>query len=107
MKKLIFILMTVFFVFAITGCPPDDEDEKHPTKTFWAQDMKTKNFYQLNAEKLAENSRCIVWAEEGSGVTSSTANDVAAAYNTVYAKMMNTFGWTLDIDPEYGGMLCK
>jgi len=108
MKKLIFILMTIFFVFAITGCPPDDDEEKddpkvYPTRKFWAQTMgiNPPQYYLVDAEQLAENSRCIIWAEKGSGVTEATATNMANAYNTVYTKMMKYFGWET-IDPDLG-----
>jgi len=92
MKKLILILMTIFFVFAITGCPPDDDDDG---EGFWAQDMKTEKFYWVKAEKLAEGSKCEVWAETGSGVNEAMAKNIAYEYdNNIYGKMMNTFGWT-------------
>jgi len=91
MKKLIFILMTVFFIFAITGCNPVDKEWEKGQ--FWVQNFDTKKFYQINAEKLAENSRCVVWVEEGSGVSETTANEMAEKYkNIVYEKMMETFG---------------
>jgi hypothetical protein len=99
MKKFIFVLMTVFFVFAITGCPPEDGEKEG--REFWARNIKTDTFYKLNAEKLAETPLCVVWAEKGSGVTDETAFNMANAYVTVFMKMMSTFGWTA-LDDDLG-----
>ena len=93
--------MTIFTVFAITGCNPNGEEGEKETRKFWAKNFKTDTYYQVNAEKFAENSRCVVWAEKGSGVDETTANNMATAYNTVYAKMMSTFGWEIDDEELY------
>jgi hypothetical protein len=102
MKKLTFIVMAMFLIFAISGCIFDgNEIEKggvktYPTKKFWAIDQ-SKNpptYYQLTAEKLTENSRCVVWAEKGSGVTEEMAILIANEYaNNIYTKMISNFGW--------------
>ncbi|MCL1955505.1 MAG: hypothetical protein FWF68_09955 [Spirochaetes bacterium] len=99
MKKLAFILMILTAMFAIVSCNPNPDDSE---KNFWARNMAIGAYYQVSAEKLAENSRCVVWAEKGSGVTVSMANSVANAYsNTVYQKMMKNFGYTIN-DPDLG-----
>jgi hypothetical protein len=110
MKKFILILMTIFLIFAITGCVfNDDEDaKKYSTKKFWAIDSSTdpSTFYQLTAEKLTENSRCEVWAEKGSGVTEGTANLIANEYaNNIYTKMVENFGWEDNIPLTNGGSI--
>ena len=106
MKKFGFILAVLTVMFLITSCGGggggnDNINKPMGTKKFWAQNMTTTTFYQLDAEKLAENTRCEVWAEKGSGVTAATAAGVASAYNTVYTKMMNTFGYTIN-DSDLG-----
>jgi len=70
-----------------------------PTKTFWAQEATDGGaFYQLTAERLAENSRCEVWVERGSGVTAATARSIANEYaNNIYQKMHNFFGWNENV----------
>jgi len=101
MKKYIVVLMLFFVIFSITGCddiiPPPYTEPDIPigaVKKFWAQSMVTDTFYQLDAEKLAGNSRCVVWAEKGSGVTTEIANNFANEYsNNIYDKMINNFGW--------------
>jgi hypothetical protein len=98
MKKIAFILVILVAMFAIIGCGDvgdgiDDGNGKLVTKRFWAQTASPQTFYQLDAEKLAENSVCEVWAEIGSDVTKATANNIAYEYaNNIYPKMMNTFG---------------
>jgi len=109
MKKFAFILTVSIAVFTVVSCssgggggggsgtPVDPTPGGTVTKKFWAQNMVTKKFYQLDAQKLAENSRCEVWVEKGSGVTAATANNMANAYNTVYTRVMKTFGYTIDV----------
>jgi hypothetical protein len=100
MKKLTFILFLLVTMLAVVSCPDDSEDpEGNQGETkFWAQNMVTNAFYQLGADKLAEGSRCEVWAERGSGVTAATAQNIANEYDSkIYPKIMDTFGWQDDI----------
>jgi len=105
MKKIVAMLLIIFAMFAIIGCPPSPNVESgSSTRRFWAINMTNDAFYQLDAEKLAENSICEVWVEKTNGVTAVTAtaaNNMANAYNTVYAKMMSTFGYTVN-DQDLG-----
>jgi large repetitive protein len=95
MRKHVFILMAVVAVLA-TGCDFGDEGN------FWAQNYVTEAYYKLNADLLAENSRCEVWAERGSGVTEATAKNIANEYlNKIYPRMMNTFGYKIN-DSDLG-----
>jgi hypothetical protein len=101
-KKIVFIFMAAIAIFTIIGC--EEPVDRTNTRQFWAQNIATtpNTFYQLDAEKLAENSRCEVWAEVGSGVTEATANSIANEYaNTIYTKMMNTFGYQVN-DQDLG-----
>jgi len=93
MKKTIHFLLIIIAIFAITGCSDFFEDDEQGN--FWAQNIVTGKFYRVDAEKLAGNSKCEVWAEKGSGVTSAMANNVASEYsNNIYKKMIDNFGWT-------------
>jgi len=108
MKRITLSLLIIFAMFTVIGCPPagtsypppDNNGNDSSTKRFWAINMTTDNFYQLNAQKLAENSdKCEVWVEKTNGATvvdTETANNMADAYNTVYTKMMNTFGYQIN-----------
>jgi len=102
MKKFVFILAVVPVIFVIVNCRDGSVPPPPSTRKFWAYNMDTKKFYQVDAAKLAENSICEVWAESGSGVTPATANSVANAYySAIYPKMMNTFGYTVN-DKDLG-----
>jgi len=97
MKKFVFILAVVPVLFVIVNCRDGSVPPLPATRKFWAQNMVTQTFYQINAAKLAENSICEVWAESGNAVAAATASNVANAYNTVYTKMMNTFGYKVNV----------
>jgi len=104
MKKFTFILALSVTVFAITGCPDAGGDGgTSGTKKFWAQNAVTQAFYQLDADRLAEGSRCEVWAERGSGVTAATAENIANEYDfNIYPKMIANFGWEDNIKLDNG-----
>jgi len=109
MKKFTFILFLLVIMLAIVSClgDLDDPDSVEGTRKFWAQNMTTQTFYQLEADRLAEGSRCEVWAEKGSGVTTATAQNIANEYDSnIYRKMMNTFGWEVNI-PLMNGQTMK
>jgi len=98
MKKLYFILAVLTVMLAITSCGGIGEILDKPlgggTKKFWAHNIDTGMYYQIEAEKFAENTRCVVWVDKKSGVNKRTAEMVASAYNDVYDKMISVFGWT-------------
>jgi len=72
------------------------------SKKFWAQNVVTGDFYQVDAELLAESKNCKVWVEKGTGVTAATANSMAKAYeDTILPKMLKTFGMAIDF--KYNG----
>jgi hypothetical protein len=111
MKKLTFILFLLVTMLAIVSCPDAPSGPNNPegsngsnsnevvTRKFWAQNSASSppTFYQLDADRLASNSICEIWAERGSGVNTATANIVADAYKIVYTKMMPAFGYTVDV----------
>jgi len=91
------------------------EDEPLAPGTFWAQNLSNSSYYKVDAELLAENNFCYVWAEKGSGVTEGTAQNVAYAYaNKIHDKMLAAFGFPVDIGGgetlntlEYANLLAK
>jgi len=93
-------------MLAIVSCPNGNSgggDGGGATKKFWAQNAVTNTFYQLEAEKLAEGSKCVVWAEKGSGVTAATAKKFTDEYdNNIYTKMINVFSWEENIQLTNG-----
>ena len=111
MKKAAFII--VILSFLLSSCPGGGGDLSSGSRKFWTQNAVTEAFYQIEAELLASNSRCEIWAEKNSGVTVAMANATAAAYNIVYSRMMNWFGYyvkhpggTSDI-MEYANLVAK
>jgi hypothetical protein len=73
------------------------------TGKFWANNFSDSSFYKVDAQMLAENDLCCVWAEKGSGVTEATAQKVASAYmNDIYVKMLKTFGYMIQFKDEKG-----
>jgi len=91
MKKI--YILTAVFALLVFSCLEEPGDYRE--KSFWATNFSTGNDYRLTAELLAENSRCEVWVEKGSGVSAATANAVASEYSgSIYVKLMDVFGWT-------------
>ena len=65
-----------------TGAPPDDGSLLNEGD-FYAQNMLTGSYYVLKAMKLVEGEKCVIWAEEGSGVTQKLAQEIANEYDNV------------------------
>jgi len=75
-----------------------------PPRKFWAQNLETDDFYQLEAELLAESENCRVWAEKESNVTVETATAMAKVYEQkILPKMLDTFAYIGPIREEAGG----
>jgi len=103
MKKLIVIVSSLLFFACFIF-----EDDSVKTGIFWAQNLVDETFYKVDAQLLAENNLCYVWAEKGSGVTEKIAQGVADAYkNDIYNKMLNTFGYTVNVKYESGKIVKK
>jgi len=73
-------------------------DVSNPTnvllRKFWAQNLLTESFYQIDADLLAESENCRVWAEKGAGISTATANSMAKAYEEgIRPKMLDTFAY--------------
>jgi len=59
---------------------------------FYAQDMKTGKYYKVKAKKMYEGLKCVIWAEEGSGITQAKAEEIANEYDTIIRpKVVGTF----------------
>jgi len=60
---------------------------------FYAQNLKTNMAYTLRAKKLAEGEKCVIWAENGSGVDEKKAKEIAAKYDAdIRPKIVGAFG---------------
>ncbi|MFP3043547.1 hypothetical protein LQZ19_17160 [Treponema primitia] len=102
MRRLVLAAPVMALIFLMSSCPTDSGDSgtKNPysglaSRQFWAQDMSTpeSNYYTLNAVKLAEGQRCIVWAEKNAEVSVDTGKAIAKEYdNNIYSRITNLFG---------------
>jgi hypothetical protein len=103
-KKLIPVFMALILSFLMVSCleaPKDDPYHGRLSRNFWAQNMDTSVFYKLDAVKLAEGKKCIIWVEKSTRVSIETAENIAREYdNNIYQKMMTVFGTTGDIYSE-------
>jgi len=73
------------------------------SRKFWAYNFEIKNYYQINAELLAESKNCSVWADGEANVSIATANAMAKAYEEkILPKMLDTFGINIMV---YEGMV--
>ena len=98
-KAAIISSMTLFSVLLLASCP--DFSLKYENKLpdtleegfFYAQNMKDKRFYPVEAEMLYEGEKCVIWAETGSGVTLGLARNIAREYDTkIRSLIVDTFG---------------
>ena len=59
---------------------------------FWAQNASNGQFYQITAERLADNNLCEVWVEKGSGVIQAQAAAIANEYrDKIYPRIIDAF----------------
>ncbi|GHV94329.1 hypothetical protein AGMMS50293_06490 [Spirochaetia bacterium] len=71
-------------------------------KTFWVRDL-SDNWYTIEAKKLGEGDKCIVYGDilESDAATTENAASVVAQYETssgIYDKITGTFGDIKDVD---------
>jgi hypothetical protein len=102
MKKI--TVLVICFSLLLLTCIEDFEDHGN----FWAADFSgsVQTFYKIDAELLAENDLCYVWADKRSGVTEAAAQKVADSYkNKIYNKMLNAFGYKTIITDKNGDKL--
>jgi len=59
---------------------------------FYAQNMKTGQYYSVKAKRLYEGGKCVIWAEENSGITPEKAEEIAGEYDTnIRPKVVDAF----------------
>jgi len=65
---------------------------------FWAQNSQTEAFYQITANKLAENSLCEVWVEQGTSITDTQAKAIADEFSAnIHPKIVGSFSKSIDV----------
>jgi hypothetical protein len=87
-------ILIICFSLLLSACMEDSGEYKK----FWAIDFSgtVRKYYRIDALLLAENDRCYVWAEKGSGVSEAIAQKVAYSYsNNIYEKMLDAFGYEI------------
>jgi hypothetical protein len=79
-----------------TGAPPASV---HYDRKFYAVNFQKEIYYSLYTVKIAENERCIIYADWQAGVTPAQGNTIAEEYkNRIYPKISGVFGEPLDVD---------
>jgi hypothetical protein len=82
-----------------TNAPTEHSQTAPASRSFYASDLVNKSFYRLDAEKLAEGERCIVYAETGSGITLDQGETLALEYDErMYKRIASAFGLPEDVD---------
>ncbi|MDR2534989.1 MAG: InlB B-repeat-containing protein [Treponema sp.] len=88
-------LITVDAELILYACwitPPD-------TRTFYAQRLTDGEWYELNADLLAEGEHCMIYGDRKEGIPIPTAEAIIEEYESViYPAMTDTFGAIEDID---------
>jgi hypothetical protein len=94
------LLAGILVLALFASCPvePDAEPEETSysldTKPFWARDLRTGEFYRLDADLLVEGEYCKIWVEQASRqyCDSTTAQKIADEYDCeIYPKMIAAF----------------
>jgi hypothetical protein len=92
-KAAIISSITLFSVLLLASCPDFSLKYTLEEGFFYAQNMKTRSFYEVKAEMLFEGKKCVIWAEVDSGVPKSMAKDIADKYdNKIRSLIVDTFG---------------
>jgi hypothetical protein len=92
--KLITTHYTLIAILAVLLMSCDlfpDIDQNDPYKNidnlgeneFYAQNITNGRFYKIDAQRLYEGTKCVIWAETGSGVTLEQAQGIAREYDTI------------------------
>jgi uncharacterized repeat protein (TIGR02543 family) len=74
--------------------PEPELETELTTKSFWAQRMDNNQYYQIQADLLAEGSYCKIWVEQDpkGSVSPALAQNMADVYdNNIYSKMIEAF----------------
>jgi hypothetical protein len=91
------IAVTTTILLLLAGCPlfnvESSPEGPFESRTFMVQQVDGSNFYKINALKLAEGARCLVYANEKDAISAGTAAAVAKEYDSrIYPKITGAFG---------------
>lgn len=99
-KKSVFLLLTAIVLY--TGCTFDIgaiPPVTYSGSSFRAQKMTDNSWYDCPASLLASGTHCLVFVEDGAGVTAVTAQLIATEFdNNIYTSMRTNFGNEADVD---------
>ncbi|MDR2111186.1 MAG: hypothetical protein LBP32_07745 [Spirochaetaceae bacterium] len=91
--------LLVLALFTLVSCKDDPDDSARKIRQFFAYDFPTESFYQVNAVPLAENDRCIVFADVEGAVSADLGERIAGEYqDNIYPKISGVYGLPLDVD---------
>jgi len=105
MTRIKIILWTALFTALLVSCSnpsgnsggnpvliPNDNLPPLEKNEFYAQNIKTGKYYKVKADILYSTSKCVIWAERGSGVTQEEAKKIADEYdNSIRPKVVDAF----------------
>jgi hypothetical protein len=96
MTKVKVVPITVLFAVLLASChllPDLDLDlSTLGDNEFYAQNMLSRRFYKIKADRLFEGAKCIIWAEKGSDITHKQAEEIAREYDArIQQKIVEAF----------------
>jgi len=101
MTKIKIVFLTALFTAMLVSCslfpdinqkPNGNLDTPLEENEFYAQNMKTGKYYKVKSRMMYEGDKCVIWAEEGSGITQDKAEKIAGVYDTdIRPKITETF----------------
>ena len=100
-RPLVILLAVMLFLlasscntqFSFNSTQNDKELDPLKENQFYALNVASNKFYIVTAEELYENDTCVIWAEEGSGITPEEAEIIANEYDTkIRPRTVDNFG---------------
>jgi hypothetical protein len=88
------VSLIVLALFSLAGCPvPGPQGGDLEFRIFRIQPADGGAFYPVNAQKLAEGSRCVVFADQKAAISAGVAWNIAAEFDrNIYSKISGIFG---------------
>jgi hypothetical protein len=100
MKKWLFLaILALVLLFSACNNSVNNDGGGTSSRDFYAIDNRYNEFYSLTADLLAENSHCMVYADQKAKVDPSVAQNIANAYSSkIRGPIIDTFGGIRDVD---------